>query len=480
MISVNDFKWSLKWKWAILIWCIISVSFLTMTWFFHAHLKQQMIDYEIQRSNTQLFLLKDSLANKLFENSNRLLLELKQENGQFSQFIASNEQFNVDLLIKENDTLLFSSNSIFDHTVFNVYDQWEIIEKEHAIIAEYAWISPQESQPLGRQIAVRYEFMQLKNRLNELMHQFILFGVVFIFFLVFLAVFISNKIYAPIELMLTTMQRLTKTAPSRERMPIFNRQHYELNEFSEGFNELMDIMSRYIVDQKRFVEDASHELKTPVAIVEGHLKLLNRWGKNDKQILDESVEASLLEIGRMKTLVQEMLDLSKAEHVNLKYRDEITEIISVIKSVYQNFQLLYEDFQFDLEIHSIASTIQVPIFLNHFEQVLIILLDNAVKYSTNVKRVILKLHQQNEQILIEVIDFGEGIAETDLNQVFNRFYRIDKARARAKGGNGLGLSIAKELIEGYKGTLTVKSTLTKGSIFRITLPILLNNEEKGS
>ena len=117
----------------------------------------------------------------------------------------------------------------------------------------------------------------------------------------------------------------------------------------------------------------------------------------------------------------------------------------------------------------------MKIYRNHLEQILIIVLDNAVKYSTDRKEVHISVSSTLNKFEIAIQDFGEGIPDEDIDKVFNRFYRVDKARARTKGGNGLGLSIAHKLLESYKGSISVESSVGKGTIFRIFIPMV---EEK--
>ena len=116
-------------------------------------------------------------------------------------------------------------------------------------------------------------------------------------------------------------------------------------------------------------------------------------------------------------------------------------------------------------------------YKNHFEQILIILLDNAVKYSTNRHEIHIAVSKSFTTVEIAVQDFGEGMSEQDKERVFGRFYRVDKARSREKGGNGLGLSIAKQLVESYKGKIHVESVLGNGSIFYIEFPIIVDKSE---
>ena len=285
-----------------------------------------------------------------------------------------------------------------------------------------------------------------------------------------LAYFISRLISKPIEQIHDIIASINEENIDSKRL-IIPKKNDEFAVVSQQFNELLDKISFYISQQKHFVEDVSHELRTPVAIVEGHLKLLNRWGKDDPEVLEESLEASLAEIKRMKTLVQEMLDLSRAPQVREQYKDATTEVVDTLTQIVANFKVLYPDFTFVLDIDSKADLLS-PIYRNHFEQVIIILLDNAVKYSTNRKEIIVSLSTVADQVEIGIQDFGMGLSEEDKKKVFSRFYRVDKARSRERGGNGLGLSIAKELIEGYNGSISLTSHLDQGTVFKVKLPIV--------
>ena len=285
-----------------------------------------------------------------------------------------------------------------------------------------------------------------------------------------LAYFISRLISKPIEQIHDIIASINEENIDSKRL-IIPKKNDEFAVVSQQFNELLDKISFYISQQKHFVEDVSHELRTPVAIVEGHLKLLNRWGKDDPEVLEESLEASLAEIKRMKTLVQEMLDLSRAPQVREQYKDATTEVVDTLTQIVANFKVLYPDFTFVFDIDSKADLLS-PIYRNHFEQVIIILLDNAVKYSTNRKEIIVSLSTVADQVEIGIQDFGMGLSEEDKKKVFSRFYRVDKARSRERGGNGLGLSIAKELIEGYNGSISLTSRLDQGTVFKVKLPIL--------
>lgn len=290
-----------------------------------------------------------------------------------------------------------------------------------------------------------------------------------------LGYFLSLFLLRPLDDIHDTVREISKDPTSEVRVPQTKRNN-ELAELTDMFNEMLDRMQRYIDQQSQFVGDVSHELRTPVAIIQGHLEMLQRWGKDDPKVLDESLNASLAETKRMKNLVQEMLDLSRAEQVEINFRNEQTVVNDVVHQVFNNFKMLYPDFTFNLD-DDLYEPIISNIYRDHLEQVLVILCDNAIKYSNDRKEIHLSLSRGMNTVEIGVQDFGEGISPEDAAKVFDRFYRVDKARSRKKGGNGLGLSIAKRLIEGYGGSISLESSLGAGSIFRIILPIAEPKDE---
>lgn len=337
----------------------------------------------------------------------------------------------------------------------------------------FLMIQPLYSKETNKEIGYIQAFYELSSFYeirNRLLLTLIILEVISFIISSILGFLLSSYFLRPLKILRDTMDTIRKDPQSDIHMPNIHSND-ELADLAEIFNEMLDRMRRYIDQQEQFVEDVSHELRTPVAIIEGHLSLLNRWGKKDPEILDESLEASLQEIVRMKSLVQEMLDLSRAEQVDVQYSNYTTDAKQVVYQVFNNFKLLYPDFVITLD-DDLAEEVTLGIYRNHFEQLLIIILDNAVKYSTTRKEVHISISKTLNEFEIAIQDFGEGIPKEELEKIFNRFYRVDKARARNKGGNGLGLSIAKQLVENYKGRIDAESVVHQGTIFRIFLPII--------
>ncbi|GAA6113238.1 MAG: HAMP domain-containing histidine kinase [Apilactobacillus sp.] len=305
------------------------------------------------------------------------------------------------------------------------------------------------------------------NKLAGILFVILIIGI---FFSAALSYFLSSYMLRPIRIISNTIHSVKESPETDSRVPKLT-QNDELTDLGDLFNDMIDTMQRYIDQQQQFVEDVSHELRTPVAVIQGHLDMLSRWGKDDPEVLDESIKSSIYEINRMKSLVQEMLDLSRAEQVEINYGNKTTDVQDVVHQQYNDFKMIHPDYEFILDDDIDDETI-VQIYRNHLEQILIILLDNAVKYSKQRKEIHISLSRKYRYVDIAVQDFGEGLSQESINKIFNRFYRVDKARSRNQGGNGLGLSIAKRLVEAYNGQINVESSAGYGSIFTISFPIL--------
>ncbi|MFV0558040.1 MAG: ATP-binding protein [Enterococcus sp.] len=346
-------------------------------------------------------------------------------------------------------------------------------------ITGFLSIEPIYSNATNKKIGYAQTFYELSSFYkirSQLLLTLIVLEIVSLILSSILGFFLSSYFLKPLKVLRDTMDIIRKKPQSDTYMPAINTND-ELDDLAEIFNEMLMRMRTYTEQQKQFVEDVSHELRTPVAIMEGHLSMLQRWGKDDPEILAEGLAASIQEISRMKSLVQEMLDLSRAEQVDVNYANEVSNAKEVTYQVVNNFRMLYPEFTINLT-DDLKDEQVLKIYRNHFEQIIIIILDNAVKYSTTRKEVQVTIAVKKGQFEIAIQDFGEGVSKSDLDKIFNRFYRVDKARARIKGGNGLGLSIAKQLIASYKGQITVESTIGQGTSFKIQLPIKISSEHK--
>ncbi|MCE4957011.1 ATP-binding protein [Macrococcoides caseolyticum] len=293
------------------------------------------------------------------------------------------------------------------------------------------------------------------------------FGLTALFVTALISFLFSNQITKPIRRLSSKMNQIKRDG-FQNKLQV-STSYYETDDMIDTFNEMMSQLETSFNQQKQFVEDASHELRTPLQIVNGHLNLIQRWGKNNPEILEESLTISLEEMNRINKLVEELLLLSKDSKLIDTAQTETIDINAEIKGRIHSLEQLKNDYTF--EFHSTHEQIKLNINRFHFEQILLIFLDNAMKYDQINKYIVIRTSLKNKLIQIEIIDNGEGIPANDIPNIFDRFYRVDKSRARSKGGNGLGLSIAKKLIETYKGNVKIESEVDQFTKVLIQFPV---------
>lgn len=310
------------------------------------------------------------------------------------------------------------------------------------------------------------QFEELLKTVSQVMFYFAL-GAVALSILV--GWLLTRNLLRPLQGMAQTI-RDVKSKGMQERMhPALNGD--EISTLMLMFNEMMDQVEDAFRQQTRFIEDASHELRTPIAIIEGHLAMLRRWGRKDPVILNESLEASLEEFARLKRLIMELLTLSRVEKDTSDAEAPLTDLPGTIESIVDRFALIHPDFNIETDVLRVNSaSLMVP--AEHLEQMLLIILDNAAKYSLQDKTIVVRAEVYDQQLHLDVIDRGIGIPDKDIPYVTERFYRVDKARSRDQGGTGLGLSIAKRLVDRYQGTIAIRSKELSGTTVTLILPCL--------
>lgn len=278
---------------------------------------------------------------------------------------------------------------------------------------------------------------------------------------------LTRQLLKPIQSITETMRKIKYKGLNERVIIVDNRD--EISKLANMFNEMMDQVQISFQQQEQFVEDASHELRTPIAIMEGHLSLLNRWGKDDPILLNESLQASLQELYRLKGLVQDLLELSRAS-VSQDNTFEVVEPVQIITDVVKNMIMLHPNFKFDLNLLEITG-VSITMTRYNLEQILLIFLDNSIKYSTDNKMISIHGSLKNARLQIQIIDKGIGISEADLPYIFDRLYRVDKVRSGGQTGHGLGLSIAQRLIESSSGTVKISSSVNKGTTVTCSFPL---------
>jgi two-component system, OmpR family, sensor histidine kinase ArlS len=279
---------------------------------------------------------------------------------------------------------------------------------------------------------------------------------------------LSNLITSPVTSMIKTMSDIRQSGAFK-RLKLEGNSKDELFQMGQTFNHMIDLLEINFDKQRKFVSNASHELKTPLTIIESYASLLKRRGLKDPKLFAESIEAIHSEAIRMKEMTEQLLLLAR-HHEQWNIELSQLNISQLIALTVKSFNNAYNrDFEIVVENDP-------PLFIETDEkklkQLLFIFLDNARKYSDEAISVV--LGQEHDSVYIKIIDHGIGIPESDLPKVFDRFYRVDKARSRKQGGSGLGLSLAKEIADAIGVHIHLESVLGAGT----TVTILIKKFEK--
>ena len=230
-----------------------------------------------------------------------------------------------------------------------------------------------------------------------------------------------------------------------------------------------------IQKQKSFVENASHELRTPLAVLQNRLETLFRKPEATIMESSESIASSLDEVRNMKMLTTNLLNLARRDD---GIKPEIGDVEpNFFNTTFTNYEMVAAEngktFRFDNRIHRMIKTDKTLL-----KQLMTILFDNALKYTDEDGVIELTISANDRTLFLKVADNGPGISTADKKKIFDRFYRVDKARTRQTGGFGLCLSLAKQITEALKGTITVKDNKPKGTIFEVKIAIRTDNRKK--
>ncbi|MCD8916907.1 HAMP domain-containing histidine kinase [Staphylococcus gallinarum] len=444
----------LRTKWMVIT---TTITFLTIfffsiiiIFFLSSSLRHNELD-EAERSSEDIQKLFDT--KKLSEITP---LDLNAALGNFQKVMLFNE---------DGKKIIETSNS---HSI-DISPRLQKTDINHVIVKnehnnDYLVITRHIDMPNFKGYSVVVHSLEDYNALvSSLYFLALIFGVIATFITAIISYFFSSQITKPLILMSNKMQQIRRDG-FQEKVELTTN-YEETDNLIVTFNAMMYQLEESFNQQRQFVEDASHELRTPLQIIQGHLNLIQRWGKKDAAILEESLDISLEEMNRITKLVEELLLLTK-DNTNTKFKElENVEINHEISSRIKSLEQLHQDYTFEFEPY--AKPINIKIDRYQLEQVLIIFIDNAMKYDQINKYIHIQTNLKNKQISIEITDHGVGIPKEDIEFIFDRFYRVDKSRSRKLGGNGLGLSIAKKIIELNNGTIQVESELGKYTTFRI-------------
>ncbi|TWT07336.1 HAMP domain-containing histidine kinase [Planococcus sp. CPCC 101016] len=272
------------------------------------------------------------------------------------------------------------------------------------------------------------------------------------------SVVLGKIVTLPITNLTNTMTRIQRNGKF-EKLPIEGQSQDELTQMGNTFNEMMGLLEENYSKQEEFVSNASHELKTPLTVIGSYAKLLQRQGMDDEKIAEESIGAIRAETERMKALIEQLLHIARRSESQVEWTN-----VDALELLKETLTAMNTSYNREFNLITTEQTLPVITDTAKFKQLLYILLDNARKYSSDKVEV---LARKNGDTVIQIRDTGIGIPKEAIPYVFDRFYRVDKARSRETGGFGLGLSLAKQLANSLNVQIELESIEQLGTTVSI-------------
>ncbi len=279
--------------------------------------------------------------------------------------------------------------------------------------------------------------------------------------------YISRRILMPMERIRSMAERISIEDLSQRLTT--DGPDDEMKELTITFNSMIERLDASFQKQNRFVSDASHELRTPISVIQGYANLINRWGKSDSNILQESIDSILSETEHMSALIKQLLFLAKGDQKKVIFQKTEVSLTEAAGELYKELELLDVNREITLEAQE---DVNVYADADLLKQLFWIHGENAVKYTSEGGKIQIKVWKDKKYAYLSIQDDGIGISEENLSFIFDRFFRADKSRNKEIPGTGLGLSIAKWIMDCHDGEILVSSKEGEGTCFtdRFYLP----------
>ena len=276
----------------------------------------------------------------------------------------------------------------------------------------------------------------------------------------------SRRMLEPIGQMISAANRIdSQTLDERLEVP---EPDDELRNLATTINGMLDRVSTAYRQQGRFVADVSHELRTPLAVMQGNIDLLSRWGSEDKDVLQDSIRVLEKQTAYMNDLVDNLLFLARSDSGKFHITPSRFSVRLLFDELLEEQALIDPEHQYAVSISPESETLFADRML--IRQLLRALIDNSVKYTPAGGEIRLQYTREEKKAILQVSDSGIGMTQEDCAHVFERFYRVDQARARATGGIGLGLSIVLAIAEAHGGSARAESRPGEGTTVFVTIP----------
>jgi two-component system phosphate regulon sensor histidine kinase PhoR len=299
---------------------------------------------------------------------------------------------------------------------------------------------------------------------------FILPALAFIFCLIIVYVTINTFIFRKIRIIYRLIEDLRADKSEKEKQNILDAVQEKVMQFSMQKSKEIEQLKKLEQYRKEFLGNVSHELKTPIFNIQGYLETLLDGGLDDPKVSKDFIIRASRNAERLSEIVSDLLLISQYESGDLKLDMDNYDIHEQVEDIFETFTIQARAKNIELRFREdYTRPIMVHADKSRIGQVFYNLISNSIKYCNDNCFVSAAFIDQGDTIQIEISDDGPGIAQEHLSRLFERFYRVDKARSRERGGTGLGLAIVKHIIEAHKQTVTVQSSVGIGTTFTFSL-----------
>ncbi|HSW70103.1 MAG TPA: heavy metal sensor histidine kinase [Gammaproteobacteria bacterium] len=427
----------------------------------------------LHQANRQFMLDEISILRKLLENQPKKFLGLEQEVIEIPYTETGSEyRYYIRILDKNKNTILQTPR--FNY-VLTAKDFWETAshEKEEEIIHrniaanKFLLIQTQgklnnSNEPVFIQIALDITYQQ--NIIYHYSHLLIITLFSIILLAILMGYFIANRAMRSLYRLTDATKQITVTSLHQRIDP--KSWPRELNSLGRAFNAMLGRIENAVLHLTQFSGDLAHELRTPINNLMGEAEIILSRPHSMKEY-QEVLESHLEELQRVSHIIENILFLARTENPMLEIKKEEVHVENEITMICEFYQAMADEKNIRIESEGDA-VLQVNLIM--FRRALSNVLSNALKYTPENGLVRFKVKESENTVEIIVEDNGIGIAEEHLPKLFNRFYRVDSARARAAGGIGLGLPIVKSIVELHHGSILVKSELNKRTEITLSFP----------
>lgn len=444
---------SLRFKWSMWTAASMVLTYLVLATLLYIALNQWVLASEKETAAQSL----SELENYMEARGPYLTLQdFERNTGLLNQFLSRNQSARV---LNRDGIELLQINPQGLFPLFNgttpMFQQLDIDD----LSVLYQAIEV----PLGQDrlyVSFSHSLDTYQSMMAYLLWALVLFAFLFIIAAGFAGYFLSSYLIQPLESLRNAMQ-LTMPGKGARLVPTYTRQD-EIGELTKEYNKLLIRMDEVYAMQERFIGNVSHELRSPVQAIEGNIALLTRWGKDNPEVLTETLEIVQQEIYRMKEMMEALLALAKQDVET----NETIEIKPALENIVAETKEAHPEVTIELEVEQAKIAVSRVLF----HQVVKNLLTNAIRYTDLPPHIQIRSKSSTDNYRLIFKDNGVGISKEHLEKLFEPFYTVDDTRTKERGGSGLGLTFVQQVMERSGGEIQVFSEPTKGSEFHLLFP----------